>query len=114
MFDPMFKNLGEFQQNVSRAMTSLVWGQWVLFDTGLRATQVVLESAAPAPPAAAPAAGGEGNDVIERAKDRMRQGLAPPREIYQAQNRDRIDWTRYPDWARPCDPELFEGSGHEG
>jgi hypothetical protein len=113
MFDPMFKNLGEFQQNMSQAITSLVWGQWMLLDTGLRTTQAVLESAAPVP-AAVPEAGGESNDVIGRAEKRMRQGLAPPREVYDAGNRDRIDWTRYPDWARPCNPELFEGSGHEG
>jgi hypothetical protein len=44
----------------------------------------------------------------------MRQGLAPPREVYEVQNRGRIDWTTAPDWARPADPELFEGCGHEG
>jgi hypothetical protein len=34
--------------------------------------------------------------------------------VYEAQNRNRIDWTKMPEWARPADPELFEGAGHEG
>jgi hypothetical protein len=46
--------------------------------------------------------------------ERVSKGLSPPREVYQAPYRSRIDWTRFPDWARPSDPELFEGSGHEG
>ena len=37
-----------------------------------------------------------------------------PREVYQAPYRNLIDWSRFPDWARPSDPEMFEGSGHEG
>lgn len=50
----------------------------------------------------------------KRAVERLRQGLAPPREIYQLPYRDRLDWSELPDWARPSDPELFEGCGHEG
>jgi len=48
-----------------------------------------------------------------RATERLKSGFAPPREIYDVQNRGRIDWTSLPDWARPVDPDLFEG-GHEG
>jgi hypothetical protein len=49
-----------------------------------------------------------------RALERMHKGLPPPREVYDAQNRSRIDWSASPDWARPADPELFEGCSHEG
>ncbi len=56
----------------------------------------------------------EGFEKLERiAEERVGQGLAPPPEIYQAPYRRAIDWSRFPDWARPSDPELFEG-GHEG
>src|SRR5215831_17548448 len=30
------------------------------------------------------------------ALERLQKGLAPPREIYDVQNRGRIDWTRVP------------------
>ena len=33
------------------------------------------------------------------------------RVLFQAQHRDRVPWTLFPDWARPHDP--VEG-GHEG
>jgi hypothetical protein len=53
-------------------------------------------------------------ETLERAAlERARQGLPLPRQVYEAQNRGRIDWSRFPAWARPSDPELFEG-GHEG
>jgi hypothetical protein len=48
-----------------------------------------------------------------RSLERLRQGLAPPREVYEVQNRGRFDWSSLPDWARPSDPELYEGA-HEG
>jgi len=48
------------------------------------------------------------------AAERMKEGFAPPREIYDVQNRGRIDWSSAPDWAKPIDPEVFEGSSHEG
>ena len=50
----------------------------------------------------------------ERARQRTRQGLAPPREIYDIRNRNRVDWSTLPEWARPSDPDLFEGCVHEG
>jgi hypothetical protein len=46
--------------------------------------------------------------------ERIGQGLAPPKRIYAIPYRDRIDWSRFPVWARPSDPELFEGCAHEG
>jgi len=44
----------------------------------------------------------------------VQQGFAPPREIYSVPYRNRVDWSRVPPWARPIDPEVFDGSGHEG
>jgi hypothetical protein len=56
-----------------------------------------------------------GAEALEQAAlERVRRGLPPPREVYAVPNRDRINWARFPDWARPSDPELFEGSAHEG
>jgi hypothetical protein len=46
--------------------------------------------------------------------ERIRKGLAPPREIYEVPYRCRIDWFLFPEWARPLDPELFEECTHEG
>ena len=54
------------------------------------------------------------SSLEKRARQRMRQGLAPPREIYDIRNRDRVDWSTLPEWARPSDPDLFEGCAHEG
>ena len=48
------------------------------------------------------------------AAKRAEQGLAPPKEIYEAPLRHRIDWSKFPGWARPIDPEVFEGCSHEG
>jgi hypothetical protein len=53
-------------------------------------------------------------EIIKLAEKRMRLGFAPPPEIYRIENRRRIDWFRYPAWARPVDPEVFEGCCHEG
>jgi hypothetical protein len=108
MSEPMSATLKVFGQSWSRTVTSLVWGQWLLLDTGLRAAETVLGSASAGP------RGGVPENLIERAKERMRKGLAPPREIYQAPYRDRIDWGQFPGWARPIDPELFGESPHEG
>jgi hypothetical protein len=54
------------------------------------------------------------SSIEEHARQRMRQGLAPPREIYDIRNRDRVDWSTLPEWAMPPDPDLFEGCAHEG
>jgi hypothetical protein len=55
-----------------------------------------------------------GDALIKLAEQRMRGGLAPPPEIYRIEYRRRIDWLKFPDWARPVDPELFDGCCHEG
>ncbi|MFV2068134.1 MAG: hypothetical protein ACC645_14260 [Pirellulales bacterium] len=52
--------------------------------------------------------------MVVEAQARMRNGFPPPREIYQVQNRGKIDWTVFPDWARPVSPELYDGCSHEG
>lgn len=48
------------------------------------------------------------------AAERLRRGLPPPRQIYDVRYRDRVNWSDFPAWARPTDPELFEGCSHEG
>jgi hypothetical protein len=54
------------------------------------------------------------SSLEERARARTRRGLAPPRELYDVRNRDRVDWSTLPEWARPSDPDLFAGCAHEG
>lgn len=58
------------------------------------------------------AVGGEA--LIKLAEQRIGQGLAPPPDIYRVEYRGRIDWLQFPDWARPVDPQLFDGCCHEG
>jgi hypothetical protein len=105
----------------SRTLTGAIRCQWNLLDSGLKAVQAVLEppavipTAEGVPPRRATKAAGTGvEELIRLALERTRQGLSPPKQIYEAPYRDRIDWSKFPDWARPSDPELFEGSCHEG
>jgi hypothetical protein len=52
---------------------------------------------------------------IERlALERARQGQPVPPALYDVTYRDRVDWCRFPEWARPSDPELFQDCTHEG
>lgn len=54
-------------------------------------------------------------DQLEQyARERARQGFAPPNEIYQSPIREQIDWLQFPSWARPADPDSFGNSPHEG
>ena len=55
-----------------------------------------------------------GNALIELAEQRIGRGLAPPPEIYRVEFRRRVDWLKFPGWARPVDPQVFEGCCHEG
>jgi hypothetical protein len=48
------------------------------------------------------------------AQERVRQGLALPAEAYSLPFRNQFDWSQFPLWARPIDPEVFCESGHEG
>jgi hypothetical protein len=57
----------------------------------------------------------EAAERLERlAAGRVQRGLAPPKEIYELPYRDLIDWSWFPGWARPSDPEQFQGCAHEG
>jgi len=116
---PILLNLQAAQQSWSRTLSSIVWAQWMVLDTSLEAAQRLLKSAVPAGPAvgrgqATPNVEGGPAELIRRAMERMKKGLAPPREVYQTPYRNQIDWSQFPDWARPIDPELFENSSHEG
>jgi hypothetical protein len=113
MIEQMVPNMSVFCQSWASIVTSLVWGQWIMLDTGLRTAQAFLQAVTAAPGVTGPPRT-KANELISRARERMRKGLAPPREIYQAPYRDRIDWSLFPDWARPNDPEMYEGCGHEG
>jgi len=55
-----------------------------------------------------------GEELAAAALERIEQGFAPPREIYSIANRRVIDWSKFPLWARPLDPEVFDGCCHEG
>ncbi len=111
MVDPMIRQVEDLPQFWSRAVTSLVWGQWLMLETGFQAMQTILATAAPVV-GSKPAIGTAG--LLELAQARMKKGLPPPREVYLAPYRDEIDWTKFPDWARPSDPDMFEGCSHEG
>jgi hypothetical protein len=68
-----------------------------------------------APPDPSPSIASEGFEELERRGAALTaRGLPPPKELYEVQNRSRVDWSKFPEWARPIDPEVFEGSAHEG
>ena len=117
-------------QSWSRAVTSLLECQRQLLEAQLQAGRQALEETINRAAALRvfPAEGGatrspilaeadvaaEARRLEQVALDRARQGLVPPREIYAAPYRNRIDWTRFPEWAKPSDPELFADLAHEG
>jgi hypothetical protein len=103
-----FPQFGGVSEWWSRAITNLMWRQWRLLDAQYGAGIDLLCAVAGHPRASEP-------ETLEQyALERARKGLPPPREIYNVQNRNRIDWSRFPEWARPSDPEVFEGCAHEG
>ncbi len=53
-------------------------------------------------------------EIIALAIERVKQGLSPPAEIYRVDYRDHIDWSQFPSWARCSNPDMFDGSCHEG
>jgi hypothetical protein len=106
------------------AVTRVVRSQWKLVETQFQFGIWVLDALREFPAGPEPQApwrrtatmrdSTSRTETLQRqAAERLRQGLAPPREIYEVQNRCRIDWSKVPDWARPSEPELFEGA-HEG
>jgi len=100
------------------AATTLLAYQWKLFDaqyeTGLKMMKAALGVGPPDKPASELPAIDMVQQLQRQAAERISHGLAPPKEIYQAPFRGQIDWGKLPEWARPSDPELFEGSSHEG
>jgi hypothetical protein len=125
MTDPTFTKVRDVNRYWSQVVTSLVWGQWQVLDAGLRATSKILEAASQAPAdeavqsggtpePAAPSLASAVEELVQVAGKRVAQGLAPPREIYKAQYRKQIDWSKFPEWAQPSDPEVYEGCAHEG
>jgi hypothetical protein len=100
----------------SQTVTDLLAWQMNLFQAeyqvGLEMVQAALRL--PGGSAAMPQPVDEFHRLEALALERVGKGLAPPREIYRAPYRDRIDWGKLPDWARPIDPEVFQDSGHEG
>ena len=55
-----------------------------------------------------------GKALLKLAEERVGQGLAPPPEIYRIEYRRWIDWSEFPTWAQPIDPQVFDGCCHEG
>jgi hypothetical protein len=108
-------------QSLSRGLARVAAWQWRLLDAQYQAGlelvaalspgAVPVEERGPRPPA--PRAE-ELKDLERRAAERVSKGLPPPKEIYDVHNRSRIDWSKFPEWARPVDPEVFEGCSHEG
>jgi hypothetical protein len=105
-------------------MAGLFGCQWKIaasqYQTSLKLTEVLLripageEANSEKKIEAAPEKTDEFRQLEREADERVKRGLAPPKEIYGIPFRDRIDWSRFPEWARPSDPEVFEGCGHEG
>jgi hypothetical protein len=113
MNDLMFRGYRTF----SRAISTALWNQLRLLDAQCRFGIQIREAVVgPTPVEDAPAEHKEeqGRQLKEQTEERLRRGLAPPREIYDVQNRSRIDWGKVPCWAWPTDPDLFEGCSHEG
>jgi hypothetical protein len=108
----------------SQSMTDLLTWQWRLFEIPYQASLKMAEAALRISGKSKPTSGDRSNAVASRTHDVhaleaqalecARCGRALPREVYRVPYRDRIDWSRFPGWARPIDPEVFEGSGHEG
>ncbi len=54
-------------------------------------------------------------EMLEQiALDSVSKGQAPPAEVYDVRYRRQIDWLKFPSWAQPASPELYEGCSHEG
>ena len=102
---------------LNRALAGVFWKQyeWLRMQRQLGMRMWTAMMPTTATPVATTAQALDQADTLEkRAIERLGKGLAPPREIYDVRNRNRIDWARVPDWAQPADPESFEGCAHEG
>jgi hypothetical protein len=107
-----------------QVMRSMALGNWRLLNTQYQVSLDLLKALTEsrekepetgrAPPAMTSKAPGGIAELESLALERVRKGFPPPAEVYQVQNRNRIDWSRFPEWAWPTDPELFTGTAHEG
>jgi len=108
----------------SQALAGVLAWQWKIMEAQYRIGLKVVEAAMPIPgspgsgsdkpPGQVPQVTDKFQSLEARACEQARKGRALPSEIYEVPYRDRIDWSKFPDWARPCDPELFQECGHEG
>ena len=119
MINVLFLESRGLYSHWSKMMLSAVLGQWRVLDTQYQASLDFLKTLADAkeveaPAEPAPTARPGLSDLESKALERVRKGFPPPPEVYLAQNRNRIDWSRFPEWAWPTDPELFTGTSHEG
>jgi hypothetical protein len=121
MAEPKPAERASVYRYLSCGLTGMARWQWLLLDAqfraGLELVAAMSPGAAPAPgpgPETAPHAAADLKEIERRAAELAAKGLPLPKEIYEVQNRGRIDWSRFPEWARPVDPEVFEGCGHEG
>ena len=120
MIDEMIANVQFVNRSLSRVTTGLLRGQWAWVDAGFRTADRLLGAAAEPPAPAgvatscAAAGAAEVDALVRRALDRVGVGKPPSREVYDVKYRGRIDWLRFPLWARPSDPEAYTGCGHEG
>jgi hypothetical protein len=109
MVEHVFPDCRGLSQCWSEVFRNVVWNQWKLLDAqyeaGIELLGSMRKSAAESDPV---------EKLQQAAAECLEKGQPPPRVVYEAQNRNRIDWTKMPEWARPADPELFEGAGHEG
>jgi len=133
MFENVFTNYLSGYQSITRTFNDALWSQWRLLFTPCKLSMAMMDDiligsarlyAVPDEPqkadpgstaeaAAAPDKEGSPETLEQRAMNRLSHGYAPPREIYDVRNRGQINWSKVPEWAKPADPELFEGA-HEG
>lgn len=124
MFDWMLAGWLRNYELLSERVTDVTREQWKFvegqFHFGLTMWYAMLGCSRPVTPSCEPqgeipqpARACPPDSLEKMTAERLKEGLAPPREIYDVRNRGRIDWSSVPDWAKPIDPEMFEGS-HEG
>ena len=106
-------------ERLSRALTGMVKKQYEWLraqqQLGMKMWSAMMPGTTCRESTPVPVQPSESSSTLEAtALERLQKGFAPPRGIYDVQNRGRIDWTRVPEWAQPADPEAFEGCGHEG
>ncbi len=111
MIEDVIANLHCVNRSLSRVTTGLLRGQWAWVDAGFRTADRLLGAVATRPGAEGPP---DLETLVHRGLERVRKGLPPPRELYDVKYREQVDWLRFPEWARPSDPEAFTGCGHEG